>query len=183
MGRPETGREGPGVSLHPLLALAIEREVKQSKGFRVVASQLTGDQLEQTYQQEVGAAPRRHEAGKKYLGVRTGRTPSARQAGRDQRHLALALLDHAKSSGEKLSMPEGGELELVDALVPLRTAAPDKALGEADPSTGVADIDLLAPLPDARLAVVYPRSGGPSGTRRRENAASGGASRAAAAGR
>jgi len=153
------------VSLHPLIALSTDAEVKQAKGFRAKAAALDGDQLEQLYQTEVANAPRRGEAGKKYLGVRTGRTPTGPQAGKDDRHLALAVHAWAKDGGDAIEMPGGQKLTVVDSLVPLRTAAPDRARGDADPNKGVEDVDLPALLPDERPAVVRTKFLAPSATR------------------
>jgi hypothetical protein len=140
--------------LHPLIALSTDAQVKQAKGYRAAAAALSGEQLEQLYQEEVANAPHRHEAGKKYLGVRTGRTPTGPQAGKDDRHLALAVHAWSKAGSDVLEMPSGDKLTVVDSLVPLRTAAPDRAQGDADPNKGVEDIDLLALLPDDRPAIV-----------------------------
>lgn len=145
------------MSLHPLFELSTDAQVKQAKGFRATAAELTGESLEALYQQEVANAPNRGEAGKKYLGVRTGRTPTGPQAGKEDRHLALAVDAWVKAGGDAIEMPNGDKLTIIDSLVPLRTAAPDRAKGDADPNKGVEDIDLLAQLPDDRIAVVRTR--------------------------
>jgi len=145
---------GATVSLHPLLDLANDREVKQAKGFRAVAADQTGEKLEALYKQEAESAPNRVEKGKKYLGVNTGRIPRAPQAGKDDRHASMALGGWAKAGGEPLELPTEQVLTIVDHLVPLRTAAPDKAKGDADPNKGVEDIDLLGQFADGRLVVV-----------------------------
>jgi hypothetical protein len=142
------------VSVHPLIELANDHEVKQAKGFIQAAAGLTGEALEALYQQEVASAPRRDQVAKKYLGERTGRIPRARQHGRDEKHLALALGAWAQSTQQALELPSGDALGLVDCLVPLRTAAPDKSSAEADANKGVEDIDLLGLLPGERLAIV-----------------------------
>ena len=153
------------MSLHPLLDLANVREVKQAKGFRAVAVEQNGEKLEQLYKQEVEAAPNRQEKGKKYLGVSTGRIPRGPQAGKDDRHAAMAVGGWVKAGGEALELPSGLQLSLVDHLVPLRTAAPDKSQGDADPNKGVEDIDLLGQLSDDRLAVVRVKFLAPEATR------------------
>ena len=140
------------MSLHPLIELSADREVKQAKGFKTVAAQHTGETLERLYQGELESAPKRAEQGKKYLNVRTGRIPSGPQAGKDDRHAAMAIGTWSKLSGEALELPSGLRLEIVDSLVPLRTAAPDRSLGDDDPNKGVEDIDLLGVLSDGRLA-------------------------------
>jgi hypothetical protein len=151
--------------LHPLIALSTDARVKQAKGFRNAAAELSGEKLDELYQVEVANAPRRHEAGKKYLGVRTGRTPTGPQAGKDDRHLALAIHAWSKAGGDAIELPSGDKLTVVDCLVPLRTAAPDRAKGDADPNKGVEDIDLLALLPDERPAVVRTKFLAPDATR------------------
>lgn len=153
------------MSLHPLLDLANDREVKQAKGFRAVAVEQNGEKLELLYKSEVESAPNREEKGKKYLGVSTGRIPSAPQAGKDDRHAAMALGSWLQAGGEALDMPGGLQLSLVDCLVPLRTAAPNKEQGDADPNKGVEDIDLLGQLSDGRLAIVRLKYLAPEATR------------------
>ncbi len=154
------------MSLHPLIDLTRDRQVRQAKGFRLSAAELTGEILEAHYQREVENAPKRHEAEKKYLGVRNARIPNARQAGRDDRHLALALAAWSQGeAGAGVDLPSGGRLDVIDSLVPLRTAAPDKARGDSDPNKGVDDIDLLGQLVDDRLAVVCLKHLSPGATR------------------
>jgi hypothetical protein len=153
------------LSLHPLLDLANDREVKQAKGFRAVAADQNGEKLEALYKQEADAAPDRRAKGKKFLGVNTGRIPRAPQAGKDDRHAAMALGGWAKAGGGPVSLSGDLELTIVDHLVPLRTAAPDKAKGDADPNKGVEDLDLLGQLSDGRLAVVRLKYLAPSATR------------------
>ncbi|MCS5638233.1 MAG: hypothetical protein NZ990_17060 [Myxococcota bacterium] len=153
------------MSLHPLLDLANDREVKQAKGFRAVAAEQTGEKLEVLFKQEADSAPSRTEKGKKYLGVKTGRIPRAPQAGKDDRHAAMAVGAWMKAGGDPLELPSGQQLTVVDHLVPLRTAAPDKAQGDSDPNKGVEDIDLLAQFSDDRLAVVRVKFLAPDATR------------------
>jgi hypothetical protein len=153
------------VTLHPLIELANDREVKQAKGFRAIAASLNGEVLEQKYQAEVANAPKRSEQGKKHLNVKTGRMPSGPQAGKDGRHLALALSAWTKVNGGGIELPNGDKLEIVDSTVPLRTAAPDKSKGDDDPNKGVEDIDLVGLLPDDRLAVIALKFVAPDATR------------------
>ncbi len=153
------------MSLHPLIALSTDAQVKQAKGFREKAAELSGEGLEEFYQQEVANAPRRKEAGKRYLGVRTGRTPTGPQAGKDDRHLALAVHAWAQASEQPIEMPGGEPLVVIDSTVPLRTAAPDRAKGDDDPNKGVEDADLLCLLPDDRVAVVRTKYLAPEATR------------------
>ena len=154
---------------HPLIELASSREVKQAKGFRQVAEGLSGESLDAQYKQEVANAPRRHEAGKKYLASHP-KPPTARRTTKDAEHFAMALLaasrqGEGEGAGEGLELPAGGRLTLVDYQVPLATAAPDKSLGDADPNLGVGKLDLLGLLPDDRLAVVVVKYVPPSATR------------------
>jgi len=153
------------VSLHPLIDLANDREVKQAKGFRAVAADQNGEKLELLFKAEFAAAPSRHDKGKKYLGVNTGRIPRGPQAGKDDRHAAMALGGWMKAGGEPLELPSGQQLTIVDHLVPLRTAAPDKARGDDDPNKGVEDVDLLGQFSDGRLAVVRVKYLAPEATR------------------
>ncbi len=142
------------MSLHPLIDLANDREVKQAKGFRAVAASLSGEKLETLYKGEADSAPNRAEAGKKYLGVRTGRIPTAPQTGKGDRHAAMALGTWSSAGDGLIEIPGGLQLQLLGSLVPLRTAAPDKARGEEDINRGVEDVDALGILSDDRLAVV-----------------------------
>jgi hypothetical protein len=142
------------VSIHPLIELANEKQVKQAKGFTAIAVDLKGSELELKYNEEKANALKRHEAGKKYLGVKSGRIPSGRQNGKDDAHASMAIAAFCKAGGEAPKLPDGSELQILDSLVPLRTATPDSSKGDADPNKGVDDIDLLAMLPDNRLAVV-----------------------------
>ncbi len=142
------------MSIHPLIDLSVDRQVKQAKGFREVATGLTADALEAMYKDEVANAPRRHDEDKKYLGVKTVRIPSGRQNGKDDRHLCMAISARARAGDATVELPEGQELLIIDSLVPLRTAAPDASRGDDDPNKGVDDIDLLVMLPDDRVAVV-----------------------------
>jgi hypothetical protein len=143
------------VSLHPLIALVNDRDVKQAKGFRLAAEKLTGASLEADYQAEVRSAPRRADQGLAYLNVRVGRRAKQRQNNRDEKHLAEAIARAARAeAAERLELPSGETLTIVDHGVPIRTAAPDKEKGDADPNAGVEDVPLLAVIGDDRLAVV-----------------------------
>lgn len=142
------------MGIHPLIDLANDKQVRQAKGFRAVAAEQTGETLEALYQSEVAGAPRRGAAGKKYFGVRTSRIPTGPQPGKDDRHAAWAVAAWASGTGGTLELPSSLKLEVLDSLVPLRTAAPDREKGDADPNKGVEDVDLLGLLSDDRLAVV-----------------------------
>ncbi len=142
------------MSIHPLISLSADRQVKQAKGFREAAGELSGTSLEPLYKEESSNAPHRQDEGKKYLGVNTIRKPSARQKGKDDKHFCLAAGNTARDGGTTFTLPDGPEVTLIDGLVPLRTAAPDKARGDADPNKGVDDIPMLGILPDNRLVVI-----------------------------
>jgi hypothetical protein len=143
------------VSLHPIIALVNDRDVKQAKGFRLAAEKLTGASLEADYQAEVQGAPRRSAEDLAYLNVRSGRRAKQRQNNRDERHLAEAIARSASAEGAPLlELPSGETLTIVDHSVPIRTAAPDKDRGDSDPNAGVEDVPLLAVIGDDRLAVV-----------------------------
>ena len=153
---------------HPLIDLAQSRDVKQAKGFRLVAEGLNGELLDEKYRQEVANAPKRAQAGKKFFGSHP-KAPTGRRNGKDPEHLAMGLLRAARDAGESGSgafdLPEGGEVTLLDYQVPLATAAPDKSLGDADPNKGVGKVDLLGLMPDDRLAVIVLKFVPPSATR------------------
>lgn len=151
------------MSAHPLIDLANTRDVKQAKGFRAAAEKLTGESLNELYKQEVANAPRRHDAGKKYLGSHP-KPPTGPRNGKEAEHFAMSLLAHAQAGGE-FELPEGGNLTFIDFQVPLATAAEDKSQGDADPNGGVGKVDLIGMLPDDRLAVVVVKYVPPTATR------------------
>jgi len=153
------------VSIHPLIELANDKQVKQAKGFGAVALELKGSELEAMYDGEKSNPLKRHEAGKKYLGVRSGRIPSGRQNGKDDAHLSMAIAAFSKDGGKAPELPDASELQVLDSLVPLRTATPDNAKGDADPNKGVDDVDVLALLPDNRIAVLCIKYLAPEATR------------------
>ena len=70
------------MSLHPLIALVADRDVKQAKGFRAAAEKLTGASIETDYQLEVANSPKRSDADLAHLGIRSGRKAKGRQHGR-----------------------------------------------------------------------------------------------------
>jgi hypothetical protein len=147
------------VSLHPLIDLVADRDVKQAKGFRQAAERLNGTSLEADYQTEVANAPKRSAAGLEHLGVRVGRKAKGRQHGRDEKHLAEAIARAARADGEDsgesktLELPTGETLRILDGIVPIKTAAPDKERGSADPNAGVEDLPLLGLIGEDRVAV------------------------------
>ena len=142
------------MSIHPLIELSNDRRVKQAKEFKVAAAEIDAQALETHYKTEVSNSPKRHDHNKKHLNVRTSRIPSAPQNGKDDKHLAMAITSALAAGAGQPEIGDLGTLQIIDSLVPLRTAAPDKARGDDDPNKGVDDIDLLALLPDDRIAVV-----------------------------
>lgn len=175
-GRPFTlsTQEILSVSLHPLVALVSDRDVKQAKGFRTAAEQLTGASLEADYQTEVANAPKRSAEGLEHLGVRVGRKAKGRQHGRDEKHLAEAIARAARASDSAddvdgtaiaLELPSGESVTIIDSAVPIKTAAPDKEKGASDPNAGIEDLPLLALIGDERIAVAVLKYLEPDATR------------------
>ncbi len=151
------------MQLHPIIELSNDRRVRQAKGFKDAAADLTGEQLAGLYETEVANAPRRAEAGKRYL-VK-GKLPTSRRANKDEEHLSLALRKHCRDSGEGLNLPGLGNLDLLAAQVPLATASVDRSLGDADVNKGVGKIDLLGVGPEDRMVVVKVKFAAPEATR------------------
>jgi hypothetical protein len=153
---------------HPLIELALGRDARQAVGFVEVAAGLTGERIAELYAAELASAPRRGEAGKKYLVGHNTKLASERRAGRDSEHAALALVRHCRG-GAQLALPgrpaDADGLELVHALVPLRSAPVDRALGSEDPNLGVERIDALGIGPGSRLAVAAVRCVAPDAAR------------------
>jgi len=154
------------VSLHPLVDLSVDKQVKKAAGFRAAAAELGGEALGVQYQAELANAPRRHEAGKKYFVAYNSRLASGRRPGRDGEHLSLALVEYCRRSGKGLELPDDvGSVDFVHAQVPLKSAAEDKAKGDADPNKGLGKIDLLGTDADGRLVVGRVKYLAPSATR------------------
>lgn len=159
------------VSLHPIIALVSDRDVKQAKGFRTAAERLSGASLEADYQTEVANAPKRSAEGLAHLGIRVGRKAKGRQHGRDEKHLAEAIARAARPSDEEdsvaksLELPTGESITIIDSAVPIRTAAPDKEKGASDPNAGIEDLPLLALIGEDRLAVAVLKYLEPDATR------------------
>jgi hypothetical protein len=148
-------RRGKFVSQHPLLSLAGAREVRQSKGFRAAAAELTGPDLAAHYQREKADAPRRRDAGKRYLQPHSGKPPQERRKSQDVLHLGAALMSWCRKHEDGLAMPDEGSIHVLDWGVPLKSAAADRALGDADPNKGVERLDLLGIGPEDRLALGF----------------------------
>lgn len=154
------------MSLHPLIDLVNDRDVKQAKGFRVAAEKLTGTSLETDYQREAESAPKRSDQGLEHLNVRVGRRAKQRQNNRDEKHLAEAIARAARGEGiGALELPSGETLTIVDHCVPIKTAAPDKDAGSTDANSGVEDLPLLAVIGEDRIAVAVLKFLEPEATR------------------
>jgi len=145
------------VSVHPIIALVNDRDVKQAKGFRLAAEKLTGAGLEADYQKEVAESPKRSAEGLKHLAVRVGRKAKARQHNKDEKHLAEAIVRGLEleegAEAQPIELPTGETIVFVDHAVPIKTAAPDKEKGDSDPNAGIDDIPYLALVGEDRLAV------------------------------
>jgi hypothetical protein len=151
------------VSLHPLVDLSLDKEVRKAAGFRAAAAALQGEELGRLYREEVERAPRRGEAGRRYLVAYNSRLAATRRPSSDADHLALALVDHAQRSGEPLPLPdEAGAVQWVHAHVPLKGSA---GTGEEELPRGVSHIDLLGLGPADRLVVGRVRFVAPTATR------------------
>ena len=149
---------------HPLIDRSEQREVRQSRGFREVAMALTGAAIAEDFAKEVEAAPRRGEAGKRYLVSHNTKLASERKPARDSEHASLGLVEWAKESGP-MELPESaGELLPIQPLVPLRSGQPDKADPD-DPNRGINRVDFLGRGPGDRLAVGWVKFLAPSATR------------------
>jgi len=149
------------VGQHPLIELANDREVRQSKGFREVATRLTGEALAEMYQQEVANAPKRYSSGKKFLVGQKGVVPRGGKAGRPHEHLSMALVNRFRTVGEGLDLPAapaGDTLEAFAYQVPLKVR-------QTDPDRRIGKVDLVGAIPEDRLAVVALKYVSPSATR------------------
>jgi hypothetical protein len=156
------------VGLHPLIELSVDKEVKKAAAFRGVAAELSGEGLSVHFQRELANAPRRKQAGRKYFVAYNSRLAAERRPGRDDEHVALALVEHCRRTGSALALPDdAGQVDFVHAQIPLKSAAEDKARGDADPNRGVGKIDLLGLGPEGRMVVAQVRYLAPSMTRGR----------------
>lgn len=139
---------------HPLVELAVDREVKKVTGFRKAAIELNGEGLLELYEQQKEAAPRRHESEKKYFGQHDGTLPSKPKTDKDE-HLEIALFNRCKDEGP-LELPDGAPLDLIDYHVNLQAGKEDKAIGH---------IDLLGVTEEDRLVIVVMKFVPPQATR------------------
>jgi len=149
------------VSQHPLIDLANDREVRQSKGFREAAARLTGESLAEMYQQEVANAPKRYEADKKFLAGQKGNAPRGGRSGKPHEHLSIALVNQFRSRGEGLDLPQAPAGDTLDSLayqVPLKVR-------QTDPDKRIGKIDVIGVIPEDRLALVTIKYVAPTATR------------------
>jgi hypothetical protein len=154
------------VSLHPLVELSEDKEVRKAAGFRAAAAELTGESLRVAYEQELANAPRRHDVGKKYLVAYNSRLAGVRRPRRDSEHLCLALVDHCRRTGGGLVLPEdAGTVEFLHAQVPAKSAAADKSRGADDSNRGLLPIDLVGIGPEDRMVVTRVKYVAPSAAR------------------
>jgi hypothetical protein len=153
------------VSQHPLLALSSDREVRQSKGFRKVAADLSGEGLREQYEQEKSGAPNRRDAGKRFLQPHSGAPPTERRKSQDVLHIGAALVRWCAENPGGLPLPEEGRIDFFDYGIPLKTAAADRSLGDADPNKGVEKVDLIGIGPDDRMALGFVKYLEPDATR------------------
>jgi hypothetical protein len=149
------------VSQHPLIEVANDREVRQSKGFREAAARLTGEALAEMYQQEVANAPKRYDAEKKFLVGQKGTAPRGGKSGKPHEHLSIALVNRFRSAGEGLDLPAapaGDTFEAFAYQVPLKVR-------QADSDKRIGKIDLIGAIPEDRLAIAVLKFVPPSATR------------------
>ena len=154
------------MSRHPLVERARDPRVRQARGFREAAAELTGEILAVEFEQEREGAPRRSEAKKKHLVQPNQRLAAERNEGRDGEHAAIALVARREKGGEPLRLPdEEGFFEALHAGVVLKAAPADPKAGAEDPNFGIDRMDLVGVGPGDRLALVLMRYVAPSSTR------------------
>jgi len=149
------------VSQHPLIELANDREVRQSKGFREAAARLNGESLAEQYQQEVANAPKRYEADKKFFVAQKGTVTGGGKTGKPHEHLSVALVNRFRDKGEGLDLPmapAGDTLDFFAYQVPLKVR-------QTDPDKRIGKIDLIGAIPENRLAIVMLKYVPPTATR------------------
>ena len=72
------------MSQHPLLDLVADPKVRRAADFRAVAAGITGAELALAFEQEVRAAPHRHEGGRKHFVAYSRRLAAERKPARDR---------------------------------------------------------------------------------------------------
>jgi len=154
------------LSRHPLVARSRDPRVRQARGFREAAAELTGEILAAEFETEREGAPRRSDAKKKHLVQPNQRLAAERHPDRDGEHAAIALVARREKGGEPLRLPEDeGFFDALHAGVVLKAAPADPKAGEDDPNFGIDRIDLVGIGPGDRLALVLTRYVAPSSTR------------------
>ena len=154
------------MSRHPLVARSRDARVRQARGFREAAAELTGEILAAEFVAEREGAPRRSAANKKHLVQPNQRLAAERHPDRDDEHAAIALVARREKGGEALRLPdEEGFFDALHAGVVLKAAPADPKLGEDDPNFGIDRLDMLGVGPGDRLALVLMRYVAPSSTR------------------
>jgi hypothetical protein len=157
---------GSRVTRHPLVERARDPRVRQARGFREAAAELSGATLAAEFEREREGAPRRSEARKKHLVQPNQRLAAERHPDRDAEHAALALVARREKGGGPLRLPdEEGFFEPLHAGVVLKSAPPDPKAGAEDPNWGIDRLELVGIGPNDRLALVVMRFVAPTGTR------------------
>jgi hypothetical protein len=146
---------------HPLISLASHKEVRQAAGFRAKAGELGGERLEAAYGEEKRNAPSLADAGRRYLTPRGGKPATERRRGKDEEHVAMALVRYGQARGDGLPLPdESLRLLPLEAQVRVKSGPAD-----APETKGIGRIDLLGITSDDRLVVAKLRVLEPSETR------------------
>ncbi len=133
------------MSEHPLLDLLERPEIRQVKGFRALAENLSGAELAAAWAAEREAAPRLDPARGPALGSRDGTLPGGRRKPRDEELLAAALWNAAREREKPYPIARGGSLRILGYRLPLESGREQ---------LGIGPVDLLGVMDDDRLAVV-----------------------------
>jgi hypothetical protein len=91
---------------HPLIALASDKEVRQAASFRAKAGELGGERLKAAYEEEKRSAPRLQDAGRRYLAPRGGKPATERRRGKDEEHVATALVRYGLARADGMPLPD-----------------------------------------------------------------------------
>ncbi len=130
------------MSQHPLFDLAADPRARRAADFRALAAGLKGAELALAFEEEVRSAAAAPESGRKHFVAYSRRLAAERKPARDSEHLSLALVEHARRTGQGLALPDGkGNLDPVAAQVALPAGR----------------VDLLCLGPDDRLAFAQVR--------------------------
>ena len=114
-----------------LLKLYKSREINRISTFADVAAQLDPGKLLAAYARVRDSAPRRHDRIKTYFVDHSGLTNRSENSKRREEHLALALWG-ASRSGQRMVLPTGTTLEILDYQTPLKARQCDKGVGKVD---------------------------------------------------